>query len=465
MTHRRVIAGAVEYDFAPDDPPRITDRHWAVATAQLIDEISEDAARGPFQVQVEQALVSVKLSGDGTICLVARPWRRFPPLPGPRPVIETHIDAEGFLPRDVQFTVPFDPRTVAAPAPAANATVVKLSTTVDLSVGQRVVVGAGVREEFVTVGALGPGVNQITLLDPLKFGHPVGDPAIPATRPGTRVALHRNPVALCGRVVRVPAIGGSPTPVLNASVTLADFWLTLQDVRTSAVVAGVPVGAMTGAGPNTFAVSLAQGVIARRPVGATAGTIALAPAPLEEKRLLAGLNRGDTTLRLSSRRNVIVTSILRVGKGDAQASEIRTVTGVVALGGLDDEAVMTVDSPMLRPQSAETRVDRMLPAAAPLPLTFREAAEIGDSTVLLDALPAAPVQALQVHSPGIADEYHDCGLYTATSDANGYFRLPPLHRMAQIRLDVNDGVAPAPFSFFIEPDYDGPEQWIDLRIS
>jgi hypothetical protein len=464
MTKSRVIAGSVEYDFVPDDTPRITDRTWAIATAQLIDEISEEPVHGPFRVQVEQSLVAVKLGDDGTFCLVARPGRRFPPFPGPRPIVRAHIHADGFILRDVQFTVPFDVRTIAAPAPAATATVVTLSTTVDLNVGQWAVLGAGVREEFVIIGALGPGANQITLLEPLKFGHPIGDPAIPATRPAARIELHRKPVGLRGRVVRVAAAGGPPTPVPNATVTLADFWRTRQDVRTSAIVGGVPVGAMRGPAPNMFGLALAQGVIVARPAGATAGTLSMTPAALEEKRLLAGLDPGDTALRLSSRRNVIATSLLRIGKGDAQASEIRTVTNVVGLGGPDDAAVLTVDFPMLRSQAAGTRVDRMVPAAALLPLTFRAAAEVGDCTVLIDALPAAPVEALQIRSPGITDEYHDCNLYIATSDIDGYFRLPPLHRAAQVRLDVDDGLAPAPFPFFIEPDYDGPEQWIDLRI-
>src|SRR5262249_29286763 len=163
-----------------------------------------------------------------------------------------HIDAEGFLPRDAQFTIPFDARTVGAPAPLAGVTIVRLSTTAGLSVGQCVVLGQGEREEFLTVGVLGPGPNQITLLEPLKFGHPVGDPATPATAPAARIALHRNPVGLRGRVVRVPAIGGATVPVGNASVTLADFWRTRQDVRSSPIVGGLPVGAMKGAAPNTF---------------------------------------------------------------------------------------------------------------------------------------------------------------------------------------------------------------------
>jgi hypothetical protein len=464
MTHRSIVAGSVEYDYVPDDPPHVADRTWAIAVAQLIDEIAGEAMRGPFQVRVQQPLVAVTLGPDGTFCLVARPWRRFPPGPGPRPVVQTRIDAEGFLPRDAGFTVPFDPRTIAAPAPIAAATVVTLSTTVDLVAGQLIVLGQGASQEIGTITALGPGVNQITLRDRLAFGHAAGEAAIPATRPAARIPLHRAPVALRGRVVRDPGGGAPLAAVSNATITLADFWRTREDVRTSPIVGGVPVGAMTGPGPNTFALALAQGVIAPRPAGATAGRVTLPPAPLELKELLAAVRPGDTTLRLSSRRNVAAASLLRVDGGDAQASEIRTVTSVIGLGGPDDAAIMTVDRPMLRAHAPGARVDRLIPGAAPLPLAFRAAAEIGDCTILVDGLPIAPVRALRINSAGLTDEYHDCATYTATSDADGYFRLLPLHRMAQVRLDVDDGIAPTPFQFFIEPGYDGPEQWIDVRI-
>ena len=88
----------------------------------------------------------------------------------------------------------------------------------------------------------------------------------------------------------------------------------------------------------------------------------------------------------------------------------------------------------------------------------------GDRTALTDALPAFGVSGLRFVSAGAADEYHDYELYTATADGDGYFRLPALHRVAQVRLDVDDGVAPNPFPFFINPEYDSHEQSIDLRL-
>ena len=65
-------------------------------------------------------------------------------------------------------------------------------------------------------------------------------------------------------------------------------------------------------------------------------------------------------------------------------------------------------------------------------------------------------------TPGTADEYHDYAVYTATSDLNGYFRLPAIHRLAQVRVDVFDGVTTTPF--FVNPEHDDYEQWLDLRL-
>jgi len=208
---------------------------------------------------------------------------------------------------------------------------------------------------------------------------------------------------------------------------------------------------------------LGDGMIAARPIGSTAAGVALVPAG-DEKQLVRAARAEETAIRISNRRNLVPGNLVRIDTGDRVRSETRTVDSVLGVGGNDDPATVTLDQPLRRAHSPGARVDRSPPPLGPLPLELKSAAVVGDHSVFVDALPALPAPALRIASAGVADEYHDCLRYEATSDAQGYFRLPPIHRVAQIRLDVLDGVAPTPAKFFVDPDYTDREQWLDLRL-
>jgi len=461
MTHRLVIAGQREYDFAPDAPPRIGLRWFALAVAQIVDEIEAEPIRVTFEVRVETAGIAVKHGSDGSFALIAQPWVRFPPAPGPRPGVRVHLAARGFLPRTADFAIPFDVRSVAAPAPV-GATVVTLSSSAGLATNQMLVLGIGLDQEFARIELIGPGANQVTLAEPLRFAHALNDSVVPATGPATQIVMHREPVAFRGRVVRINAAGGPGTPVPNATITLADFWRTQFDVRNRPVVGNVPIGEMTGPAPNTFPLGLAQGAIAHRLAGATAGAVNLPVAAGDEKRTLSLAAAQQNTILLSDLNNLNPGTVLRIESGDAVRSELHTIAGLTGLGGIADPALATLDFSLLAAHAPDIRVDRLLPPVVPLPLNLVDALAVGDRSVFVDALPAGPIAGLQVASAGVADEFHDCSLYSATSDTDGYFRLPALHRMAQVRLDVDD--AGAITSFFIDPEYGNGEQWLDLAI-
>ena len=127
---------------------------------------------------------------------------------------------------------PVPSTSAIAAAAAAGDPVVTLNATTGLSVGQNCcsVLGA-------TAGpcgyAPGRGGDQVTLAAGLLNGKAIGDPVFPdtfATPPPVALALrrgvHRRP-----RVVRDTAANVS-TPVVNASVTVTDFWRTRLDSRT-----------------------------------------------------------------------------------------------------------------------------------------------------------------------------------------------------------------------------------------
>ena len=463
--HRLVTVGSDEYDFAPDDEPPAGQRWFALATAQLVDEILEAPLRAPFAVRVDASGISVKTGPDGTFALIAKPQVRFPPAPGPRPVVTVTVTvtAGGYLPRAIAFTIPFDNRTLAAPAPVAGDTVVTLSSALKLAIGQVLVIGSASGQEFARVNVLGPGVNQVTLAEPLRFAHAVNEPMMPATLASTIVALHRMPVAFRGRVVRIGPAGSPTSPVAGATVTLADFWRTQRAVRTRPIIANLPVGDMTVAGPKTFAAALSQGVLAPRSFGAAAGGTTLPAVSGDEKQLALGAEADASAVRFTDRRNLVITDLVRIDSSDPERSEIHIVKNIAPVGGMTDPALIQLDHALLASHAPGARVDRLQLPVGPLALTLilRDAAERGDRTVLLDALPPAK-PGLCLSSAGLADEFHDGATYAVTADSAGYFRLPAVHRLAQVRLDVFDGAATT--RFFVDPDYSGTEQWLELAI-
>jgi hypothetical protein len=57
-------------------------------------------------------------------------------------------------------------------------------------------------------------------------------------------------------------------------------------------------------------------------------------------------------------------------------------------------------------------------------------------------------------------EYHAVSYFTATTVAGGFYRLPPLSRVAQLNLQANNGTL-SPVLTFV-PDYGGEENKFDI---
>src|SRR4029453_14265873 len=122
MSHRLIVANSVTYDFASDDEPLLAEGDWAIAMAQLVDDMAGTPLTVPFRVQVllpgvqqetrqdgvrvarTEHGITVKLGADGTFALVARPWVRFPPFGGPASTT-VRIEAEDCEPLTVSFPI------------------------------------------------------------------------------------------------------------------------------------------------------------------------------------------------------------------------------------------------------------------------------------------------------------------------------------------------------------------------
>lgn len=484
---RRVFADAYAYDFVPDDAPLLARRHWAIAVAQLVDDIAGTPLTVPPRVRVVlpgtqdelgqdgararrvERGITVKTGADGTFALVCRPWARFTPFAAPiAPTVE--IEADGFVTLRYTFApIAYTQRLVAAPAPAASARVVTLDSNAGLVAGQTLLFGPAADPQYVRIATVDAG-NQVTLEAGVRQPHVVGEAVFPdtfATPTPVILPLRRVPVQIVGRVVVRDTTANVTTPVPNASITVTDLW------RTRAAVNANPAsGAMTDPNParQQFTICITPGALTQRAAAANVGAIALPPVVGDDRLLAESALNGTVTIDATMARNLgappapLANRLILIEPDDATVAEYQTIATVQPVGAPEEPAVLGLELPLRRGHREDTRVTRINAPGAlpPTPRLLRDDAAPGDRCVFLDGLGGLGLAGtLRLTGVGPFDEFQSYAQLAATSDAAGHYRLPPIQRIARLQLRVDDGVHPAQ-SIQIDPEYGDPEQRLDV---
>ena len=254
---------------------------------------------------------------------------------------------------------------------------------------------------------------------------------------------------------------------MNASVTVTDFW------RTRAAVVSSPAnGAMTDPTPalREFAVSITPGALARRAAGATADTLLLGSA-LDDRTLAGPAAAAEQAVAVDRRQNLlplpgpVANRLLRIDAGDPSAAEYHTVATVQPPGAAADPARLGLELPLVFSHRDGVRVERINPGALPAPplsLALVGSTEAGDRCLFFDAPAAAPPPTgLRIAGGGAVDEFQRYSPLSAVTDGDGYFRLPPVQRMARVSLTVDDGLGNVLPPIEIDPDYGEGEHRVD----
>jgi hypothetical protein len=459
MAHRTLVVDGFTYEFASDDPPLPVDRTWSVVQGRVIDEITGKPLPS-IRVEVAEPELDVEIRDGGLYTLIARPWPRFPPLGAPIYPLNLTVEADDYIPAAATVAVPTGQRAVAAPAPAVGATVLALSGTAGLAAGQLLLIGpAGAKQERLTIANLGPAVNQVTLAAPLAHPHAVGDLVVAATFTPTVVAdiaMHRRPVVIRGRTVRQNSTGLGTTPVASALIGLQGLWRTASDVTRHLP----PVAANLA--------SLAPGLYAARGVGATLAAQALPVIAGDDKLLIAAAPSGSAAVDVSSRQNLVAppapppSSVLRIDADESSVVEHISITGVSGLGALDEPGRVSLAHAPINSHRRGAHLQRVAPQPAAPAKAFTDAAMAGDTCVYLSDLAGLAAAGTAVVSGGpTTAEFQQISTFAVTSDADGYFQLPPLSRVAQVAINAS---APAltPIKFDFQPDYTQSENWVDI---
>ncbi|UIF91167.1 hypothetical protein [Cupriavidus sp. UYPR2.512] len=266
------------------------------------------------------------------------------------------------------------------------------------------------------------------------------------------VFLHRTGVAFKGRVVQ----RGTPQnlPLAGATVEIDGLWPTYPppNVMPAAVMEPADVVALS---PGFYG-SHATATLSRCDV--------VDDLP-QAKRLLLTAAPGTRRLRLDNRGTLVAGMPLRIDADDAARGEVIGIHAVDTSLSADQPAWIELDHPL---KHLHRRLARVVPASIPAthdPRNLSRAAQPGDPCAFLTAAaPWAALSLVQVDDGVGPPEFQRIARYAASADADGYFRLPRISRLALFRLRATHPAPPQPLRLTIEPDYGLAEQVLTVAF-
>ena len=301
-----------------------------------------------------------------------------------------------------------------------------------------------------TVGLTISSEGYVARRESVTVAKNVSFPAAFATTNVGNLALHREPVIISGRTVL--AGGGMTTPVAGATVQLTGIWRTLPPANLH-VPAESPL-LVSLQPPTYFERTAAAGRLRRRGMTPVAG---------QDKQLISDAPAGSATIRLSDRVGLAVGGIIMVGEGDPERTEFLVVKTIAGATTADQPATVTLDYPTARAHAAATVARRVTPQAPGANINFNRECIAGDAVVFLKSLAGlSAASVVEITGSGPHAEYHLVRRFTTTSDAAGFYRLPPLSRVAQIEIQADDGGAHTAIIATLAPLYGVGEHHLDF---
>jgi hypothetical protein len=290
------------------------------------------------------------------------------------------------------------------------------------------------------VGLTVGGRGYVTLRETVNVAQNVNFPGQFAPTDHGTLALHRDPVRITGRTVL--AGGGTTTPVAGATVSITGVWPTLP--AANVVVLPDPPNLVSLLPPTFFAHTAPAAVLHRRE---------LTPVVGEEKLLLTHAPAGSLTLAVSDRVNLTGGNVVALDESDPERTEYLFVQSVAGASTDTEPATVTLAYATARAHYEGAVLRRVTPQVAAADNQLTRDCIAGDTCLFLDGmLGLAGASVVEITGGGGSAEYHLVRQFKATSDADGYYRLPPLARVAQAELLAHDGAHPD-INVTVTPDY------------
>lgn len=264
--------------------------------------------------------------------------------------------------------------------------------------------------------------------------------------------LHREPIVIRGRTVE--AAGNTTTPLPGITVSITGIWPTVPPGNVMPPPPDPP-RLLSLRQPLYLARSTATGVLRQRE---------LVPVVGQDKHLLGNVAEGGTLLQLSDGINLNPGDIIEVDALDAERVEFLTIFSIAPSTTPTSVSRITLTHPLAAGHRRDVLVRRVIPQAPGFNNPFSRDAQAGDTCIFLNSMTDLGLANVVEVSGALGDpvEFHNINRFTTTSDADGYFRLPLLSRVAQLDIQADDGGVHPTQSRTLIPNYQDRENRVDF---
>jgi hypothetical protein len=283
-------------------------------------------------------------------------------------------------------------------------------------------------------------------------------PGFPADFSGEdlgQMPVRRRPLSIKGRTYGMSA-GNASVPIDGAAVAITGIWRFVEDID---VIGGPTVVALC---------SLSPGLYGDRPLGASIEIVALPVVAEDPRQLMQAAGPGEREIQVS-RSGLASPDVLGFEVGDPDREEFLEVEAVIAPNDPNSPATVRLRFPFKHRHPEGSMAQRVtVPTPGAADATLAEGARSGDVTLFVDSITGlGPVQLVRVAGGGLAPEFSTLRLYEATSDPDGFYRLPEIHRVAAVEVSASRA-APPPALAGVSPltlNYALYENRVDLPMS
>ncbi len=263
---------------------------------------------------------------------------------------------------------------------------------------------------------------------PLDYDNQIGlvaefpDVFFPFEIPDGDLSLHREPIIISGRVVNNSTI----TPFAGAGIDVVNIWRFLPEIGEQSNAEAPDIVSLQ---PPLYINRTAGGAQIRRQNIAVVNN--------EDKYLLRHTASGSSSLYISDYLNIVASDVIVIEENDPELAEYCTIDSISGSSVPNGPALITLTHPVARAHGVNAIVKKVNLSLAGADNMFGSDAIAGDSCVFLDSMTnLINGDVVHIHDGVNPDEYHTLSRFSVSSNSNGYFRLPSLNRVAQVKIEV-----------------------------
>ncbi|MCP4925670.1 MAG: hypothetical protein GY916_06985 [Gammaproteobacteria bacterium] len=285
------------------------------------------------------------------------------------------------------------------------------------------------------------------------LGHPADFPEHFEPVDLGNVGLRRQATIVGGRCALNNGI--DRTPLGNATIQIIGIWHQFPAANVDPLAVVQP--------PDI--VSLRQGLYRRRQPGTDQlRRRTLLPQLGDEKRIMLPAMSGSNQVRLSDRINLSAGQVLGLEIDHRELVEYIEVDSIDGASTASQPATVTLAYPLRCDHRQGVETVRVNPQPAGSANGFIRDAIVGDQTLFLDGLTDIDNTAIEITGSG-DPEYHAVSLYDMMSDADGYYSMPPIARVAMMQISASHPLPASSVDLTFSPDYEQFGNRVDLIFS